>query len=336
MIIVTGSTGLVGSHLLYRLVESREKVRAIKRKNSNTANVLKVFKYYSADAEKLFNSVEWIDADITDPVSINEAFEGIDRVYHCAALISYNSRDRQQLFDNNVVGTENIVNACLKNNVNKLCYASSIAAIGNSTAGEMIDENTTWNYFLNKSGYSVSKYFAEQEVWRGVAEGLNAVIVNPTIILGPGHWDKGSSLFFKKIWKGFPFYTNGVNGFVDVRDVCSSMIYLMNSDISSERFILNSENLSYREFFEMISTRLGVKPARFEVKPGISSIGWRLGELAAFLGFNPAVTKETYQSAIKKSFYNNNKIVEKTGIKFIPVKEAIEHTGKLFLSEQKK
>lgn len=335
MILVTGGTGLLGSHLLFDLVKSGKQVRAIKRMNSNTNLVLKVFGYYCDDAARLFNNIQWVEADILDYVFLLKVFKDVDTVYHCAAIISYLPEDRDRMFLNNVTGTENVVNACIHTGVKKLCYASSIAAVGSAPDGTPIDEDIPWNVSVNKSGYSISKYFAEQEVWRGVAEGLNAVIVNPSIILGAGQWKSGSSVFFNKIWNGFKFYTNGVNGFVDVKDVSKVMIHLMESDsITGERFILSSENVSYKQLFEMIAQSIGKKAPSYKPNHFVATVVWRLSAFAGLFGFKPMITKETYQSSQKKLVFSNKKVIDRTGIQFTPLKDTIDEIGKLFIKEQ--
>ena len=221
MILVTGGTGLVGSHLLYKLLKTNNKIRAIYRREHKLALVKKVFSYYSADDESLFEQIEWVEADITDIPALQRAFQDIDYVYHCAAFVSFEPDKYHVLRKINIEGTANVVNFCLSHQVKKLCYVSSIAAIGHQqNPQQLITEDTNWNQDADNSVYAITKYGAEIEVWRGSQEGIDAVIINPGIIIGPGFWNSGgSSSLIKKIYKGMPYYTHGVTAYVDVDDV---------------------------------------------------------------------------------------------------------------------
>lgn len=331
MILVTGGTGLVGTHLLYRLTTAGENPIALVRRSSNIQRVKTVFSYYSTNAQKLFDSITWIEGDILDIFSVIEAMKGIKQVYHCAASVSFQSSDKKTLTDTNLQGTCNIVNAALESNIEKLVHVSTIGALGRADATGLITEETYWNN-KKSSVYSTSKYHAEMEVWRGIAEGLNAVIVNPSIILGPGDWTSGSSKLFTTMYKGLKFYSSGTNGFVDVDDVVVSMINLMNSDISGERFIINSENISYKELFYWMAEALGVPPPPYKATRVMSEIGWRILWLKGFLtGKKSTITKETAETANQNYKYSNEKIINTTFISFLPVKESINKNSKLFL-----
>jgi nucleoside-diphosphate-sugar epimerase len=331
MILVTGATGLVGSHLIFDLVKKEEKVRALKRKNSDLIFVKTLFLSHP----KLFEKIEWRDGDVTDIFSLQEALKGITKVYHCAAMVSFIPSEVVEMMKININGTANLVNLCLENKIEKLCYVSSVAAINRINEDETIDENSQWKISKQNSNYSISKYGAEREVWRGIAEGLNAVIVNPTIIFGPGNWKTGSTAMFPKIWKGLKFYTDGTTGFVDVRDVSKAMILLMESEIHSERFIINAENLSFKKIFDWAAEGLGKSKPNIYAYGWIRSIAWRGEALKSFL-FNtkPFITKETALAAHKKVYFSNEKIKKAIGMEFIPVKKTIEETCKVFLKEK--
>lgn len=297
MIFVTGSTGLVGSHLLFRLVKNGKSPIALKRPFSDLTKTKNVFSYYEKVPSDLFEKIKWVDGDILDGNLLIDQLKDIHEVYHCAAAVSFQSSDKNALTDTNVIGTTNIVNACLENKINKLVHVSSIGTLGRADASGIVTEETYWN---NKrtSAYSTSKYKAEMEVWRGIAEGLNAVIVNPSIILGPGNWQDGSSKLFTTVFNGLKFYTTGTNGFVDVRDVANIMIRLMESNINGERFILNSENISYKDLFEMMAAELKVKPPNLKANKILSEIAWRLLAVKTLLTGKPStITKETSETA---------------------------------------
>lgn len=338
MILVTGGTGLVGSHLLYKLLKTSNKVRAIYRREHKLALVKKVFSYYSADYESLFDQIEWVDADITDIPALQRAFQDIDYVYHCAAFVSFEPDKYHVLRKINIEGTANVVNLCLSHQVKKLCYVSSIAAIGHQqNPQQLITEDTNWNQDADNSVYAITKYGAEIEVWRGTQEGIDAVIINPGIIIGPGFWNSGgSSSLIKKIYKGMPYYTHGVTAYVDVDDVVRAMVLLMQSPIKNERFIVISENLSFKEFQQQTALALGVKPASKEATPLILGLGWRLDWLNRLLtGKRRRLSRQMTRSARSITKYDASKIKNALDFKFKPMQVSIEDTCQLFLDDLK-
>jgi len=321
----------VGSHLLLELSRQHDHIRAIHRPLSNTQNVYRLFSLYLDDPEPQYHKIEWVLADVTDIDSLLDAMEGVEYVYHTAASVSFNPGDRQKMMNNNVAGTANIVNACLEKKIRKMVYVSSTAALGSAPEGEETTENMLWTNHKNRSGYSISKYNAEMEVWRGIAEGLDAVIVNPSIIIGPGDWNRSSSYLFTVVWKGIRFYTEGVTGYVDVRDVVRCMIDLMLKDIRNERFIISSENLSYRRAFEMIAEALGKRPPRILATSLLIALAWRLDWVAnVFVGKTRSITKDAVKSSKIKVHFSNQKIRNATGIKFIPIDQSIKETAGFF------
>ena len=334
MILVTGATGLVGSHLLYQICKTEKQIRAIKRDRSDLDLVQKIFSYYTDEAEQLFNKIEWIDADLLNITELELAFEGITKVYHCAAWISFNPKHKYKMIQTNLESTANVVNLCLYHQVQKLCHVSSVAAIGRAGNSNIINEETPWLDGPENSNYAISKYNSELEVWRGIEEGLDAVIVNPSIILGPGKWQKGSSIIFQQVWKGMPFYTTGTNGFVDVRDVTNVMIQLMESKVKSERFILCAESIPFRQTFDYIAEALGKNKANIKVGPFLTAIGWRLAKIiSVFTRKTPILTKETALAGNKISIYKNDKIKKKLNFEFKSVEQSCKDFSKLFLNE---
>ncbi len=334
MILVTGGTGLVGSHLLFDLVSKGERVRALKRKNSNTDKVKTVFASFSSNDNTLFNQIEWIEGDITDQFSLTDALTDVSQVYHCSALVSFNKSDKQRLHKVNVEGTRNLVDAALDAKIQKFCMVSSVSALGTPEQGNtVITENTPWSPESRHTNYALSKFHSELEVWRGIAEGLNAVIINPSIILGAGFWDKGSSLLFSTVAKGLKYYTKGVTGYVDVRDVIRAAVALMQSDISGERFIINAENCSYEYIFKTIAKHLEVKAPYKYATPKMTNIAWRLTGLQRLWGKQPNFTKETARSAHSIHHYDNQKIKDAIGINFTPVEVSIAQIAELYKKE---
>lgn len=337
MILVTGGTGLVGTHLLFELCKSGSKIRVLKRSSSNIANVRKVFAYYSATPDELLKNIAWVDADLLDVYSLTDAMEGITSIYHCAAMVSFDPRDEEEIMKINVEGTANIVNAALANGVKKICHVSSIATIGRSEHESIFNETMFWKYSPSQSNYSISKYGAEREVWRASEEGLDVIIVNPSLILGPGNWKQSSSNLFEKGYTGMKFYTEGTNGFVDVRDVAQLMVVLMNSDVKNERFILNAENIAYRTFFDMLHKQFGKPLSSIKIGKLVSEIAWRFESVKCLFSNNsPRITRETATSAHSKSVFSNEKIKNQfPDFDFIAVEQSVKDTCALYLSDNK-
>lgn len=333
MILVTGGTGLVGTHLLYQLTTGGNKIRALKRPTSSLESVRSVFNFYSTEGDFLFNQIEWVDGDLLDVYSLMDALQGIDKVYHCAAMVSFDPADANSLQKANADGTANLVNACLEIGVQKLCAVSSTAAIGLESKGKTVSESTEWTVSSNNSDYAVSKYLAEREVWRGIAEGLDAVIINPAIILGPGNWHASSLTIFKTIKSGLPFYTNGANGFVDARDVALVLEQLMESSISNERFLLVGENLPFKDVFVMISQAFGKKFNAKLAGPMLTGIAWRFaGLLKMITGKKPVITRYSAAASHRTTTYSAQKIRETIQFKFTGIRASVDNAVNYFES----
>ncbi|UAM98098.1 SDR family oxidoreductase [Polaribacter litorisediminis] len=324
MILVTGGTGLVGSHLLYHLSLENDNIRAIYRTASSLENVKKVFSFYTDD-EKLFSKIEWFQADITEVPAMIPAFVAVKQVYHCAAFISFNLKDYREMRKVNIYGTAIIVNLAIDAKIDKLCFVSSIAAVGDSLKGNIITENNEWNKELDNSGYSITKFGAEMEVWRASQEGVKVVIVNPGVILGSGFWNAGSGKIFSQVYKGLKYYTEGVTGFVSVQDVVKPMILLMNSTIHNERFILVSENKSFKEIFFLIADFFNKKRPFKKVRPWQTAIFWRLTwGVSKITGVPPLLSKYSAKSAHSISEYSSEKIEKAVNFKFEKLENSIK------------
>lgn len=335
MILVTGGTGLVGAHLLFTLANSNKKIRAIYRNEKKFEHVKRIFAYYSSTPDVLFNAIDWVAADLNDIPSLTDAFEGITHVYHCAAFVSFEPDKFDILQKTNIEGTANIVNFCIaSNSVKKLCYISSVAAIGEPKKGRLATEKTEWNPESKNSVYAITKYGAELEVWRGTQEGLDAVIINPGVIIGPGIWRYGSGSIIKTVANGIPYYTSGSMGYVDVMDVVRCMIAAMESTIKNERFICVSESWSYKKFLFTTATLLGVKPPTKEAKPWLLQLGWRLDWLRHSLtGKRRKLTRHLVDSLQSQSNYDNTKIKEALDITFMPVEDSLKQTCAKFIKD---
>lgn len=298
MILITGCNGLIGSFIARKFLREGYSIRAIRRQKSNMQLV-----------KDIEHAIEWVEGDILDPLFLTKALTGIDTVIHAAAIVSFSPADHENMFKVNIEGTSNIVNACLTKNIRKLYYISSIAALGRNKQSSLINEEAQWESSAINSVYAETKHLAELEVWRGIAEGLQAVIVNPSIVLGPGDWDKSSTRLFKYIWEENPFYTEGCMNYVDVRDVADIIFRLINSEISSERFILNAGSISFRELFNKIAEQLEKKKPSIHIMPWMAAIAWRIERLRSLLtGSNPLITQETALLAQTSFAYDNSKI----------------------------
>lgn len=336
MILVTGGTGLVGSHLLFQLLKSNASIRAIYRRKKTLERVKHVFSYFSDDAEALFNKIEWIEADINDIPKLQDVFKDITHVYHCAAFVSFEPDKYILLRKINIEGTANIVNLSISHQVAKLCYVSSIATIGHhSNPEKLIDEQTDWNPEADNSVYAITKYGAELEVWRGTQEGLDAVIINPGIILGAGYWHGGSSgNLFKRIYNGMSYYTEGVTGYVDIWDVVNAMEQLMMSTIKNEGYILVAENLSFKTFQIKTAKALRVNPPTKEAKSWLIGIAWRLDWLNHFFfGKRRSLSKQAAKSALSVTNYDASKLENSLNFEFKSIDESIEQVSELFLKD---
>jgi nucleoside-diphosphate-sugar epimerase len=297
MIFVTGASGLVGSHLIQSLIDKGLLVRALYRQTIPT------FK----GAEK----VNWIKGDMLEVATLEEAMQGVSHVYHCAAIVSFSPKQAATMLHANVEGTANVVNACIRHEIQKLVYVSSVAALGRIRKGAPVDEHMNWTPETSNSIYGKSKYLAEMEVWRGMGEGLNVAIVNPVIILGAGDWNKGSSEIFKSAYNEFPWYTTGVSGFVDVMDVIDAMQILMQSDVQGQRYIISGANLPYQEIFTRIANGFNKRPPSRRVTPLLAAIVWRLEAVKGFFtGKSPLLTKETAATAQAVVNFDNTKFLK--------------------------
>ena len=332
MILVTGGTGLVGAHLLYHLLKKGRNVIALKRKTSDISKAKLVFGFYGDDAQELFKKIKWIEGDLLDYESLVQALDNVSVVYHTGALVSFNPALKDEMMQVNEEGTANIVNACIEKRVGKFCFVSSIATMGNSKNGEYIDEMSYWQGGRNHSAYSISKFRSEMQVWRAVNEGLNAVIVNPSVIIGPSDWDNGSAKIVKTVYKGLKFYTPGSTGFVDVRDVVKAMITLTESEVSAKRFLLNGANLSYKSFFSMLAHALHVKPPALEAGKFLTGLAWRYEKARNLLfGTEPLITKDSARTSLKTTNYSGEAIKDEVDYSYTPIEKTIKDTAKYFL-----
>ena len=329
-IFITGATGFVGSYLTRFLVKNGcINIVCLKRATSRMDMV--------ADVQ---DKVTWIEGDILDVPLLENILRGhqIEQIYHCAAVVSFDPRDREEMYNINVVGTENIVNVALEVGIEKLIYTSSIAAIGRVEHQKWVRETNKWQRSPLNSHYAISKFQAEQEVWRGIAEGLTAAMVNPTVILGSQFWEQGTGRLFDQVWRGLRFYTEGSTGYVDVRDVVNFMVELMHSPIENQRFILNGENMTYKTMFEKIAIIFNKKQANIAVTPFLRQVAWRVEWLRSRLtGKRPLITRETARTSATTFYFDNQKsLAAFPYFKYSDISTTIAETAQQFLESQKK
>ncbi|HET6245733.1 MAG: NAD-dependent epimerase/dehydratase family protein [Bacteroidetes bacterium] len=334
MILITGGTGLLGAHLLVDLVKAGHKVRALKRESSNLDVVEKTFKLYAPDYS-FRDSVEWIIGDIRDIFSLYEALEGVEYIYHCAALVSFNPKYRDLMMEVNGTGTANLMNAALEKKVKKVCHVSSVAALGKTVQDDPISEENWWKNAPENTGYAISKYSAEREAWRAAEEGLDLVIVNPSVILGSGDWSKGSAGIISTAYKGMKFFATGITGFVDVRDVSKCMIKLMEGSFNHQRYIISSENVNFKDLFNLLHDNFGKKRPTIKAGKFLRALTWRTEFVRSlFTGSVPLITRETANASASTVLYSNEKIRKHLNFEFIPVAQTIKEICQEFIKEK--
>jgi len=320
MILVTGASGFVGQHLVRHLSALQLQVRALYNNHPPSEEL------------KTLPGIEWMQCDLLDVFAIEEAMSGIDHIYHCAAIISFDPARRDDMLHFNMESTANIVNQALLQQVTKMVHLSSVAALGRTGEAKEITEEEEWGESNYNSAYGLSKYLAETEVWRAIGEGLNAVILNPGIILGPGNWEEGSSQLMKVAYEEFPFYTNGITSWVDVDDVVMSLCMLMDNKTSGERYISSAGNFSFKEVFTIMARALGKKPPHIHAGPFLTGLAWRWSILKnKITGARPLITKETAGNAGGTSIYNNQKLLNAfPSFSYKPLQETIDNMARSF------
>ncbi len=321
-VLVTGGTGFLGAYIIKKLIEKNYSVRAIRRSD-------KLPFFISAN---VFDNVEWVDGDILDVVALEEAMTGVDAVVHAAAKVSLVKSERREMFKTNIEGTANVMNTALSLDIKRMVHVSSIAALGRNAAGEKVDETKKWQEGKGNTNYGVSKYYGEMETWRAIGEGLNAVIVNPSTVIGYGDWNTSSCAIFKSVYDEIPWYTNGVNGFVDVEDVSKAIVQLMETEISGERFILSGESASFHELFNLIADAFGKKHPHREATAFLAALALRFEKIKSLFSGKPSIlTKESAMLALSKTYFDNSKILKTLpDFSFTKLEKSIEKACKAY------
>ena len=315
-VLVTGGTGFIGAYIIQELITKGYSVKALHRSNN--------FPFYIS--KETLSKVEWIQGDILDVVTLENAMENVDAIIHSAAIVSFDKKLREQMYRINVEGTANVVNLALEKNIKRLIHISSVAAIGRTAKGQTVDEEKKWVTSSLNTHYAISKQKSEMEVWRAMAEGLSAVIVNPSTVLGFGNWNSSSTAIFKNIYHGFSWYSEGENGFVDVKDVAEVAVALIDAEIAGQRFILNGDNWPFRKLFNSIADQFKKPQPHRLATPFLGEIAWRLEHFKSyFSGQRPLLTKESAKVAQSRTNFDNSKILKALpGFNFTPLQQTIE------------
>jgi len=331
---VTGATGFLGAHVLFELVSKGSPVKAFYRDEKKIDLVKKIFGYYCTDITALWDRIEWVAGDILDYYSMMEQFKEVTEVYHTAGLVSFNRKDQEKLKHINIQGTANIVNTCLELGIGKLCHVSSIASLGESDDAEFIDENMLWNPGVSASAYAISKFNGEMEVWRGIHEGLQAVVVNPSVIIGPGMWLGSAGNLLENMRKGLRFYPEGSSGYVDVRDVAMIMVKLLEGNCFGERFIISAENLTHRSLLNCIAGAMNQpQPDQSITRTLMKAVTLAESIRSLFTGHPPRITLKMLEIANEELAYSNNKIRNKLKIDFIPIQDSVKISISIYMTE---
>ena len=334
MILVTGATGFLGSHVLFELVGMGHSVKALYRDRKRIEYTKRVFSYYSKDLMPLWNNIEWIQGDLMDYYTLSKHVSGVSMVFHTAGMVSFNSRDRDKLMEVNAGGTTNLVNACLESGAAALCHVSSIATLGEGNESGPVDESMLWNPGKSASAYAISKHNGEMEVWRGIHEGLSAVIVNPAVIIGPGMWMGSARQLLESIHRGLKFFPSGTSGYVDVRDVASVMVRLMEKKCYGERFVVSAANISHREVINQIAEAMKRPKPAYRITPFISKTALMAEYFRSVItGFPPRITKKTIEIASEKLQYSDQKLRETLGYSFITIEDSIRFSIPIYRAE---
>ncbi len=326
-ILVTGGTGFLGAYIIKELVEKGYAVKAIRRESSRLPAFIPA---------AILDKVEWVEGDILDVIFLSEIMQDIDTVIHAAAVVSFSSRHRKQMYKVNVEGTANVVNIALEQNVRRFVHISSVAALGRTLQGQSVNENSKWENSKANTHYAKSKHKGELEVWRGIGEGLDAVILNPSTILGYGDWNNGSSAIFKSIHDGFNWYSPGKNGFVAVEDVAKATALLMETDITEQRYIVNGDNWTFKQLLDTMADAFGKPKPKRQTTRALMGIAWRWEKIRSlFISHSPVLTKESAIVAHSNTTFENDKLKKALpGFNYTPLEQSIREACWKYLDQK--
>jgi len=326
MILITGASGFLGQHLVRHLSAKGEAVRALYHKHAPDAALLDL------------PNITWQQCDLLDIYDVEDAMQGVTDIYHCAAMVSFDPRQKERMVHINTECTATVINQALEQGIRRMVHVSSVAALGRTINNKPITEEVEWEESNQNSGYGVSKYMAEMEVWRGMGEGLMAVVVNPAIILGAGDWQKGSARLIKTVYDQFPFYTGGTTGWVDIHDVINALYMLMQSDVTGERYILSSGNYAFKDIFTRMADAMYRKAPHIKAGNLLTSTVARLSEWKSRIGGSEMfITRENARNAQSTSHYDNSKLLKAfPEFKYTDIQDTVTEMAAAYMKEQNK
>ena len=328
--LVTGGTGFLGAHILYYLTNNNESPIALKRKNSCLKKIKNIFLSHGDSNLILFKKIKWKEVDLLDFYNTGKELKEVDTVFHCAAIVSFNTKMKNQLLDTNYYATKNLINFSLIHNVSKFCFISSVATLSKDINQAFFDEESWFSWSDKKSNYAISKYLAEMEVWRGFSEGLNGFIVNPSLIIGPGDDNGLFATMIKKLGNKTMFYPKGSSGFVDVRDVAKIVLKLAKLNVTNERYIINAYNMSFKKLLHIFAIKMNTTKPSVPINKSIVSIYLILSKLInSIIGKKTLLTNEMLEFLDGDLNYSNQKIKNKLNYQFIEFSKSLEETIKI-------
>jgi nucleoside-diphosphate-sugar epimerase len=310
-ILITGASGIVGSHLVLELLQQGHKIKLLVRDKEKTENYLNdLIQFYQINIIDLGSKIDWLIGDITDVPFLENALKDVKTVFHAAALVSVYLADTELMNKTNIEGTANLVNVAMNSGVEWFGFVSSVATLGPNPDG-LVDEDYFWKPGKSHTTYATSKYLAEQEVWRAQEEGLKVLVVNPGFIIGPSFDARSSARIFHQIHKGLPAFINGSGGYVDVRDVAQAIIQFWMNDVTGKRIILSAENLTTKAFLAKVANAMKAKAPSKEVSAFLVQLAYRLDViLSFFMRRKPMMTRDLIKMASSNNQFDNNRSLQ--------------------------
>lgn len=331
---VTGATGFAGSHLCATLLDKGYEVYALYRSEERIDQNRNILKSYGTPVQQMLQQIKWVKGQLNDGSSYAHVLDSDTTVFHTAGLVSFDGSKFQSMYETNVLGTRELVNYCLQKKVKSLLHYSSTSATGKTlNEDELITENTPLERDSRMSAYGKTKYLAELEVHRGIAEGLHAVIINPGVILGYGNWNEGTAVLFKLIYHKLPFYSNGKNGFIGVRDVSLAAELLARQGAKGERYLLVSENLEFQTVFKLMAKSMKTRSPYIQVPNAVAIFLGKAGDIIKKLGIPFPLSADYTRSSIARHGYNSSKYLNLSGLNLQPLRDVIAATAQLLLQE---